>query len=74
MVATVRMYILENIYSKRVTKILRNLHLTFDHSTHSQKLGEDVTKLYGLLRIYKLEHKILTWDHPFKTSANFHDF
>ena len=25
-------------------KILRNLHLTFDYSTYSQKLGEDFAK------------------------------
>ena len=35
-------------------KILRNLHLTFDCSTYSQKLGEDFAKFYGLLRIYEL--------------------
>ena len=35
-------------------KILRNLPLTFDSSTYSQKLGEDFAKLYGLLRIYEL--------------------
>ena len=35
-------------------KILRNLHLTFDHSTYSQKLGEDFAKFCGLLRIYEL--------------------
>ena len=35
-------------------KILRNLHLTFDYSTYSQKLGEDFAKLCGLLRIYEL--------------------
>ena len=42
------------IYSEKATKILRNLHLTFDHSTHSQKLGEDFTKFCDLLRIYEL--------------------
>jgi hypothetical protein len=31
------------VMSLKATKILRNLHLTFDHSTHSQKLGEDFT-------------------------------
>ena len=35
-------------------KILRNLHLTFDYSTYSQKLGEDFAKFCGLLRIYEL--------------------
>ena len=34
--------------------ILRNLHLTFDYSTYSQKLGEDFAKFCGLLRIYEL--------------------
>ena len=42
------------IYSEKATKMLRNLHLTFDHSKHSQKLGEDFTKFCGLLRIYEL--------------------
>ena len=35
-------------------KILRNLHLTFDHSTHSQNLGGDFAKFCGLLRIYEI--------------------
>ena len=35
-------------------KILRNLRLTFDYSTYSQKLGEAFAKFCGLLRIYKL--------------------
>ena len=35
-------------------KILRNLHLTFDYITYSQKLGEDFAKFCGLLRIYEL--------------------
>ena len=35
-------------------KILRNLHLTFDYSTYSQKLGEDFAKVCGLFRIYEL--------------------
>ena len=35
-------------------KILRNLHLTFDYSTYSQKLGEDFAKFCGLLMIYEL--------------------
>ena len=42
------------IYSEKATKILRNLHLTFDHRTHSQKLGEDFAIFCGLLRIYEL--------------------
>ena len=33
-------------------KILRNLHLTFDYSKYSQKLGEDFAKFCGLLRIH----------------------
>ena len=35
-------------------KISRNLPLTFDYSTYSQKLGEDFAKFCGLLRIYEL--------------------
>ena len=35
-------------------KISRNLHLTFDSSTHSQKKGEDFAKFCGLLRRYEL--------------------
>ena len=35
-------------------KILRNLPLTFDYSTYSQKLEEDFAKFCGLLRIYEL--------------------
>ena len=35
-------------------KILRNLHLTFDNSTYSQKLGEDFAIFCGLLIIYEL--------------------
>ena len=35
-------------------KILPNLYLTFDYSTYSQKLGEDLAKFSGLLRIYEL--------------------
>ena len=42
------------IYSEKATKILRNLHLTFDYSTYSQKLGGDFAKFCGLLRIYEL--------------------
>ena len=42
------------IYSEKATKILRNLPLTFDYSTYSQKLGEDFAKFCGLLRIYEL--------------------
>ena len=33
---------------------MRNLPLTFDYSTYSQKLGEDFAKFCGLLRIYEL--------------------
>ena len=33
---------------------MRNIHLTFDYSTYSQKSGEDFAKLCGLLRIYEL--------------------
>ena len=33
---------------------MRNLHLTFDYSTYSQKLCEDFAKFCGLLRIYEL--------------------
>ena len=33
---------------------MRNLHLTFDYNTYSQKLGEDFAKFCGLLRIYEL--------------------
>ena len=35
-------------------KILQNLHLNFDYSTYSQKLGEDFAKFCDLLRIYEL--------------------
>ena len=42
------------IYSEKATKVLRNLPLTFDHSTYSQKLVEDFAKFCGLLRIYEL--------------------
>ena len=42
------------IYSEKATKFLRNLPLTFDYSTHDQKLGEDFAKFCGLLRIYEL--------------------
>ena len=35
-------------------KILQNLHLTFDHSTYSQRLRGDFAKFCGLLRIYEL--------------------
>ena len=34
--------------------ILRNLPLTFDYSTYSQKYGEYFAKCCGLLRIYEL--------------------
>ena len=33
---------------------MRNLPLTFDFSTYSQKLEEDFAKFCGLLRIYEL--------------------
>ena len=33
---------------------MRNLPLSFDYSTYSQKLGEDFAKFCGLLRIYDL--------------------
>ena len=33
---------------------MRNLPLTFDYTTYSQKLGEDLAKFCGLLRIYEL--------------------
>ena len=33
---------------------MRNLPLTFDYSTYSQKKGEDFAKFCGLLRIYEL--------------------
>ena len=36
-------FLLKFIYSEKATKILRNLPLTFDYSTYSQKLGEDYT-------------------------------
>ena len=42
------------IYSEKATNFLRNLPLTFDYSTYSQKLGEDFAKCCGLLRIYEL--------------------
>ena len=42
------------IYSEKATKFLQNLHLTFDYSTYSQKLGGDFAKFCGLLRIYEL--------------------
>ena len=45
---------LKFIYSEKATQILRNLPLTFDHSTYSQKLAEDFAKFCGLLRIYEL--------------------
>ena len=35
-------------------KFFRNLPLTLDYSTYSQKIGEDFTKCCGLLRIYEL--------------------
>ena len=50
------LYLLKFIYSEKATKILRNLPLTFDCSTYSQKLGVDFAKCCGLLRIYELYH------------------
>ena len=35
-------------------KILRNIHLTFDYSTYSQKKGEHFAKFCGLLRRYEI--------------------
>ena len=46
--------LLKFIYFEKATKYLRNLHLTFDYSTYSQKLDEDFAKFCGLLRIYEL--------------------
>ena len=48
------LFSLKFIYSEKATKFLRNLPLTFDHSTYSQKLVEDFAKFCGLLRIYEL--------------------
>ena len=42
-------------------KILRNLHLTFDYSSYSQKLGEDFAKFCGLLRMYELYQHCLEY-------------
>ena len=42
---------------------MRNLQLTFDYSTHSQKSGEDFAKFCGLLRIYEL-YKIIIIPNP----------
>ena len=47
------------IYSEKATKNLRNLPLTLDYSTYSQKLVEDFAKFCGLLRIYELKKKRL---------------
>ena len=41
--------ILKFIHSKKATKILRNLPLTFDYSTYGQKLGEDFAKLQNFV-------------------------
>ena len=54
---------------------LRNLRLTFDYSTYSQKLGEDFSKFCGLLRIYELYlNQRMVPDHDkcyfFKLSIN----
>ena len=45
---------LKFIYSEKATKFFRNLPLTFDCSTYSQKLVEDFAKFCGLFRIYEL--------------------
>ena len=45
---------LKFIYSEKAANFFRNLHLTFDYSTYSPKLGEDFAKFCGLLRIYEL--------------------
>ena len=50
----IKSVILKFIYSEKATKMLRNLPLTFDYSTYSQKLVEDFAKFCGLLRIYEL--------------------
>ena len=39
-------------------EILRNLHLTFVLCSASQKLGKDLAKFCGLLRIYELYLKL----------------
>ena len=44
---------------------MRNLPLTFDCSTYSQKLGEDFVKFCGLLRIYELYNWQLRKRHQF---------
>ena len=51
---TIYTFIVKFIYSEKATKILRNLPLTFDYSTYSQKLGEDFAIFCGFLRIYEL--------------------
>ena len=56
------------IYSEKATKILRNLLLTFDHSTYSQKLVEDFAKFCGLLRIFELY--MLLYPSSSSTSQN----
>ena len=38
------MFLVKFIYSEKATKFLRILHLTFDYSTYSQKLSEDLAK------------------------------
>ena len=35
-------------------KVLRNLYLTFVYSTYRQKQGGDLSKFYGLLRMYEI--------------------
>ena len=48
-------------------KILQNHHLTFDCTTYGQKLGGDITKFCGLLRIYELYYAYPGWN----AKANF---
>ena len=42
------------IYSEKATKFLRNLHQLFDWQYIWQMIGGDITKFFGLLRIYEL--------------------
>ena len=50
--------------------MLRNLHLTFDCSTHSQYLGEDFARFCGLLRIYELQQMKNLFVIPLTRRAN----
>ena len=52
--------------------ILRNLPLTFDYSTYSQKWGEDFAKFCGLLRIYELYHNKTVPSLALVTTSSFH--